>query len=143
MPSAANEVTIAAPPSDVFRFLAERENDLKWRQGIIELKHTSGSGVGARYTQILRGPRGRGIPADIEITELDPERTIAFRATAGPVRPRGRYLLTAAQGGTRVRFELDADLRGLKRLMAPMVQRTMDAEVSRLGALKQTIEAGL
>jgi uncharacterized membrane protein len=140
MPSANNEIVIDRPRDEVFAFLADPENDPQWRTGVVDLKHVSGSGVGARYAQGVKGPRGRRIPADIEITELIPGELIAFQTITGPVRPRGRYLLFSAEAGTRVRFELDADVRGVKRLMAPMVQRTMDSEVGQLGRLKQVIE---
>jgi uncharacterized protein YndB with AHSA1/START domain len=140
MPSAANEILIASPPDEVFRFLADPENDLQWRNGVLDLKRISGSGVGARYAQTVKGPGGKRIAADIEITELEPGHAIGFKTVTGPVRPRGRYLLTAAEGGTSLRFELEVKVGGLKRLMAPMVQKTMDAEVSRLEQLKQVLE---
>jgi uncharacterized protein YndB with AHSA1/START domain len=140
MPSAANEIVIARPPQDVFRFLADPENDPQWRSGVRDLERISGSGVGARYAQGVKGPRGRRIAADIEITELEPASAIAFQTITGPVRPRGRYLLAPADGGTRVRFELEAKLGGLKRLMAPMVQKTMNAEVGHLDRLKEVLE---
>ena len=140
MPSATNEILIDRPRGDVFAFLADPENDPQWRSGVLDLTHVSGSGVGARYAQGVRGPGGRRIPADIEITEFDPGQSLAFQTLTGPVRPRGRYLLSAAEGGTRVRFNLDADLRGFKRLMSSMVQRTMDNEVGQLDRLKHVIE---
>ena len=140
MPSATNEILIDRPRGDVFAFLADPENDPQWRSGVLDLTHVSGSGVGARYAQGVKGPGGRRIPADIEITEFDPGQSIAFQTLTGPVRPRGRYLLSAAEGGTRVRFNLDADLRGFKRLMSSMVQRTMDNEVGQLDRLKHVIE---
>ena len=140
MPSATNEILIDRPRGDVFAFLADPENDPQWRSGVLDLTHVSGSGVGARYAQGVKGPGGRRIPADIEITEFDPGQSIAFQTLTGPVRPRGRYLLSAAEGGTRVRFNLDADLRGFKRLMSSMVQRTMDNEVGQLDRLKRIIE---
>jgi uncharacterized membrane protein len=140
MPSATNEILIDRARDDVFAFLADPENDPQWRSGVMDLKHVSGRGVGARYAQGVKGPGGRRIPADIEITEFDPGQSIAFQTVTGPVRPRGRYLLSAAEGGTRVRFNLDADLRGFKRLMSSMVQRTMDTEVGQLDRLKRIIE---
>ncbi|MBV8987384.1 MAG: hypothetical protein JO372_02380, partial [Solirubrobacterales bacterium] len=76
----------------------------------------------------------------IEITELTPGEAIAFQTVAGPVRPRGRYVLAAADGGTRVRFELEADVKGVKRLLAPVVQKTMNNEVRQLDSLKRVIE---
>ena len=56
MPSAANEIEIALSPAEVFRFLADPTNDTKWMSGVLELKHVSGSGVGARYSQRVAGP---------------------------------------------------------------------------------------
>ena len=142
MPSATNEILIDRARDDVFTFLADPENDPQWRSGVLDLKHVSGRGVGARYAQGVKGPGGRRIPADIEITEFDPGRSIAFQTLTGPVRPRGRYLLSAAEGGTLVRFHLDADVRGFKRLMSSMVQRTMDNEVGQLDRLKRVLEQG-
>jgi uncharacterized membrane protein len=142
MPRASSEIVIKRPREDVFAFLADPENDPQWRSGVLDLKRVSGSGIGARYTQGVKGPGGRRIPADIDITELTPGEAIAFRTIAGPVRPRGRYVLAAANGGTRVRFELEADLKGVKRLLAPMVQKTMNNEVGQLESLKRVIEAG-
>jgi carbon monoxide dehydrogenase subunit G len=141
MPSASNEILIDRARDDVFAFLADPENDRQWRDGVLDLKRVSGEGVGARYAQGVKGPGGRRIAADIEITELTPGETIAFQTIGGPVRPHGRYLLIAADGRTRVRFELEAEIRGLKRLMAPIVQKTMNDEVGQLAKLKDVIEA--
>jgi hypothetical protein len=107
---------------------------------VLDRKRVSGSGVGARYAQGVKGPGGRRSPADIEITELTPGESIAFQTLTGPVRPRGRYVLATGDGGTRVRFELEAEVQGLKRLMAPMVKKTMDSEVGQLDQLKRVIE---
>jgi len=141
MPNASNDIVIDRPCDDVFAFLADPQNDRQWRSGVLDLTRVSGDGVGARYAQGVKGPGGRRIAADIEITELTPSQTIAFHTVAGPVRPRGRYVLTATDGGTHVRFELEADMRGLKRLIAPMVQKTMNDEVAQLAQLKHVIEA--
>ena len=140
MPSASNEIIINRPREDVFAFLADPENDPQWRSGVLDLERVSGSGIGARYAQGVKGPGGRRISADIEITELIPGETIAFHTLSGPVRPRGRYQLTAVDGGTRVRFELEANVKGLRRLIAPMVQKTMNKEVGQLDRLKRVIE---
>ena len=140
MPRASSEIVIKCPRDDVFAFLADPENDPQWRSGVLDLKRVSGSGIGARYAQGVKGPGGRRIPADIEITELTPGESIAFQTLTGPVRPRGRYVLAIGDGGTRVRFELQADVKGLKRLIAPLVQKTMNNEVGQLDRLKRVIE---
>ena len=142
MAHAEHTTTIARAPGDVFAFLANAENDPRWRQGVLEMTRVSGEGVGARYRQRLKGPFGRPTPADIEITDLRPDELIAFRGVAGPVRPEGRYELSPANGGgTRLRFRLDAELTGARRLMAPMVQKAMDGEVAAIDELKRVLEA--
>jgi uncharacterized membrane protein len=138
MASASNEIVIDRPLADVFAFLADAENDARWRPGVIEIKRESEK----TYRQTVKGPGGRSVSADVEITEVRPNELIAFRATSGPVRPQGRYTLSAEGDATRIRFELEAELGGLKRLLAPMVQKTMNSEVGALANLKRVLEEG-
>jgi uncharacterized protein YndB with AHSA1/START domain len=141
MPEASNEVVINRPVGEVFAFLADAENDPQWRSAVLDITREQGtSGVGTRYRQGVKGPGGRRVAADVEITEYQPETLIAFRGIAGPVRPEGRYTLSPADGGTRVRFELSAKLAGLKRFMSSPVQKSMDSEVGSLATLKQVLE---
>jgi carbon monoxide dehydrogenase subunit G len=142
MAHAEHTTTIDRPRPEVFRFLADGENDPRWRPGVTDMTRVSGTGVGTRYRQGVKGPLGRRIPADIEITELRESELIAFRGLSGPVRPTGRYELTDDGAGTRVRFVLDAKPTGIGRLMAPMVQRSMTGEVGALDNLKRLLESG-
>jgi uncharacterized protein YndB with AHSA1/START domain len=141
MPEESNTITIARPVSDVFAFLADAENDTQWRGGVIQMTRTSGQGVGTTYRQIVAGPGGRQIDADVEITEFVPDQRIAFRTTKGPVRPTGSYDVQARDGGTMVTFRLAATLGGVKKLMAPMVVKTMKSEVAALAELKRVLES--
>ena len=136
MPEESNTITIARPVGDVFAFLADAENDKQWRGGVIEMTRSSGQGVGATYRQIVAGPGGRRIDADVEITEFVPDQRIK-----GPVRPTGSYDLRAGDGGTVVTFRLAATLGGVKKLMAPMVAKTMRSEVAALTELKRVLES--
>ena len=130
MPAATHTTTIAAPVARVFAFVADGGNAKRWRPGVLDVEHVSGSGVGARYKQGVKGPGGRRVDADYEITAMEPGRRIAFRATAGPVRPAGEYTFEDLDGSTRVTMSLSATLSGWKALlMGGAVQKTMDAEV--------------
>jgi uncharacterized protein YndB with AHSA1/START domain len=140
MPQAASQTTIARPREEVFAYLANAENDRAWRPGVLEIARVSGEGAGARYRQVVAGPGGRRIDADIEVTHYEPPARLAFRTLAGPVRPVGSYELEEVACGTRVRFTLTAELGGLKRAMAPMVRRTMAAEVGSIDTLRQVLE---
>jgi carbon monoxide dehydrogenase subunit G len=133
-------VTIERPPETVFAFLSNPENDARWRPGVLDIAHVSGEGVGARYAQGVKGPFGRRIAADIEITDYRPNELIAFRTLSGPVRPRGRYELADEGGATRLRFSLEAELAGVQRLLGPAVARSMRSEVAALENLKSALE---
>jgi uncharacterized membrane protein len=142
MPSAQHSVSIRRPVSEVFAFVADGENAMRWRPGVLDVSHQSGEGLGAIYRQGVKGPGGRRIAADYEITAFEPDRRIAFRAIAGPVRPTGEYRFAAEGDGATVSLALDATLTGWKRLlMGRAVQSTMDAEVRNLDTLKSILEA--
>ena len=142
VPAASNSITIKRSPSEVFDFVADGTTATKWRPGVVDIALASGNGVGARYTQGVKGPGGRRVAADYEVTAYEPGQRLAFKAVAGPVRPTGEYRFEAVPDGTRVTFSLDAQLGMLKGLlMSRAVQKSMDAEVASLTRLKQVLEA--
>ena len=140
-PSAANEITIARPVDQVFAFFANPENDPQWRPGLVKITHLSGEGVGARYEQQMKGPAGMPIKAETEVVTVDPPRTIEFVTVKGFVQPRGRFSFSEADGGTNVRFELEAELGGVKGLlMGSSMEKTMTSEVGNLTRAKDVLE---
>lgn len=141
MPSASHSVTINRPAADVFAFLADGENERRWRSGVLDLQRVSGQGVGTVYRQGIRGPGGRRIAADYRITAYKPTSLLAFETIAGPVRPTGEFRLQEAGGATTLTMSLRAELAGVKRLLSNMVQKTMDAEVAAIGNIKRLLEA--
>jgi uncharacterized membrane protein len=141
VPSASRSVTINRPASEVFAFVADGENAPRWRSGVLDIQRVSGQGVGAVYRQGVRGPAGRRIAADYEVTAYEPDRLLAFKTIAGPVRPTGEFRLQEADGATTLTLSLQADLRGVRRLvMSGMVQQTMDAEVAAIDNVKRLLE---
>jgi carbon monoxide dehydrogenase subunit G len=141
MPSAERTITINRPIDEVFAFVADGRNAQRWRSGVLDVDLVSGAGLGARYSQGVRGPGGRRIAADYEITEYEPNSKIAFRATAGPVRPTGSFTFEGMGTGTILTFKLDAALGGLQKLlMGGAVQSTMNAEMGALDLLRDLLE---
>ena len=142
MPSAQGSVSIDRPVSDVFAFVADGENAMQWRPGVLDVAHVSGEGVGAVYRQGVKGPGGRRIAADYEVTAFEPNQRIAFRAIAGPVRPIGEYRFASEGERTTVTFSLEATLTGWKALlMGGPVKATMLSEVRTLETLKRILES--
>jgi uncharacterized membrane protein len=142
VPSTSHSVTINRPASEVFAFVADGENEPRWRPGVLDIQRVSGQGVGAVYRQGVRGPGGRRIAADYEVTAYEPDRRMAFRTIAGPVRPTGEFRFQESGGATTLTMSLQAELSGVKRLlMSGMVKKTMDAEVAAIENVKRILES--
>ena len=141
MAHATHSVRIGRPVETVFAFVADGEKCPQWRPAVLDITRVSGDGVGTRYAQAVKGPMGRRVAADYELTIFEPNRRIEFQTITGPVRPHGRYDFEALDGGTRLTFSLDAQLAGLRKLlMGSAVQKAMDAEVGNLDRLKRLLE---
>lgn len=144
MPAATRTVTIARPIDQVFAYFADATNSARWRSGVKEITAEGAPAVGTVYRQTVSGPGGRGIPADVEITEYRPNRMVVLRGIAGPLRPTVTYtFVPVGEAATEVTFALWAQLSGLKKLlMSGPVQKTMTAEVSGLDRAKTLLETG-
>jgi len=141
MPSASRTVVINRPVEDVFAFFTDPDNDPRWRTHVKDIHAHEPPAVGAHVHQVVAGPLGRGIPADLEITAYDVPSRYAFQVVAGPARPAGDFRFTPKGDGTEVSFTLSADLRGIKKLlMGKPVQQSMDSEVAALDTAKEILE---
>ena len=143
MPSAQRTIGIDRPPEQVFAFFADPANDRSWRPAVKEISAAGPAAVGSRIHQVVEGPGGRGIAADIEVTAYEPPSRYAFKVVAGPARPVGEFRIAPAGTGSQVTFSLSADLGGLKGLfMGRAVQGSMDGEMAALDTAKRLIEGG-
>src|SRR5262245_27954389 len=86
MPKASYSVTINRPVADVFAYVADGERCKEWRPGVLDIKRAGGEmtgGVGTRYLQGVKGPMGRRISADYEITVVETDKRIQFQTVTG------------------------------------------------------------
>ena len=118
MPHAERTITVARPADEVFAFFANPANDRSWRPHVKEISATGPVTQGSRIHQVVDGPGGRGIAADIEVMGYEPPTRYAFQVVAGPARPRGefRFTPTANAPGTSVTFSLAAELGGVVKI---------------------------
>lgn len=141
MPAAQRSVVVHRPADQVFAFFTDPANDPRWRPHVKEISAEGQIAPGTRIHQIVQGPGGRGIPADIEVTAHESPTRYAFRVTAGPARPVGEFVFTPAGDDTTVSFSLSADLGGIKKLfLSRAVQTSMDGEMAALDKAKAIIE---
>ncbi len=142
MPSAQRTIVINRPVDEVFAFFTNPTNELKWRTHVKEISTAGPVSVGTRIHQVVRGPGGRGIPADIEVTGYEPATRYAFRVVAGPVRPVGEFRFAPDGDATTVSLSLAADLSGMKKLLLSRpVQSSMNGEMRALDRARAVIES--
>jgi uncharacterized protein YndB with AHSA1/START domain len=142
MPNATRTIQIDRPPERVFAFFADPANDKSWRPHVKEIAAAGTARVGSRIHQVVDGPGGRGIAADIEVTAYEPPARYAFEVVAGPARPHGEFRFAPAGNGTEVQFSLSAEIGGLKRyLLSGPVQKSMDGEMAALDTAKRLLES--
>ena len=72
MPAAQRTLTIDRAQQEVFAFFSDPGNDPKWRPHVKEIAADGPPRVGSTIHQVVAGPAGRGIPADIEVTAYEP-----------------------------------------------------------------------
>jgi uncharacterized protein YndB with AHSA1/START domain len=143
MPHADRTITINRPPADVFEFFSNPANDRTWRPHVKEIAAEGPPGVGRKIHQVVDGPGGRGIAADIEVTAYDVPTRYAFQVVAGPARPKGEFQFRPSGEGTEATFSLSAELGPLKGVfMSRPVQSSMDGEMRALDTAKARLEAG-
>ena len=142
MAHAEHTVTVERPIEQVFAYVADERNDPRWRSGVLEIERVSEqTGQGATVRQVMKGPGGRRIRGDYRITTYEPPRRFEFQVIAGPARPAGRFALSEdGPGRTRLSFAMDVQPKGLMRLMAGMIAKQLNTEVTAIDRLKVNLE---
>lgn len=135
-------VVINKPVREVFDFLADGRNNSLWRPKVtdVQLKLGRPHAVGALYKQGIRGPGGKRVDGDYEITQFKQNEEISFRVVAGPSRPRGTLRIEYVNDGTRVHYVLDFQLKGWFKLRESMFVKELQDEVNNLNNLKAYLE---
>jgi carbon monoxide dehydrogenase subunit G len=120
-------VVVDRPIDEVFAFLADGENDIKFSPRLKRIERTSGDclGVGTTYESHARE---MGLPTrhKFRITEFEPPHRIRWQElTKAPVYiGEGGYdLAPAGEGATEVTFFNDLEARGPGKLLVGSIHR--------------------
>ncbi|MCU1532773.1 MAG: hypothetical protein JWO49_2344 [Arthrobacter sp.] len=142
MAFAEYEVLIERDAMTVYNFLLDATNLPSWREGVrsVELASGAAGAKGTVYRQTLAGPGGRPLAADFEITEARPGAEIQYQVIIGPARQHGGYYLSTEGRGTRVRFALQYESKGLLGRVKNVFRSRLRAEVGQLERLKTVLE---
>jgi hypothetical protein len=134
---------IARSTPDVFGFLTEVENLPRWQAGVTEAKLLSPGAmrVGSQFSQKTRiGPWN--LDTIGTVTGLKANEQLAFHLkSTGPLNCEVHFDLQPADGGTRVSLRGAAQLKGVWRILRPLLANELQKEtVAEVAAMKQLLE---
>ena len=133
-------VFIAAPPAEVYAFLAEPTNVPRWQTGVISSERTSPPPTVAGSTgRVVIEVMGQRVTANTKVLEAVPGRRLALATSVSGMSVVGSLDLAPAEGGTKVTFssEVKAEsifMAPLERMVTDAVEKDLDASLARLKA---------
>ena len=138
----SEEIVVARPAAEAFRYLADFENTAEWDPGIAEARQlTEGPvRVGSEYdvVALFRGKRQR---FRYTVTELEDGRRVVLEGVGDKALSDDEITVEPTGGGSRILYTADIRLKGLRRLaeplLRPLLRKTVDEA---LAGLKQTLD---
>jgi hypothetical protein len=118
---------VRATPDSAFGYLVDLENWPRWQGDMRSTALIEGQPgqVGARYRYVSKA-MGQTFDSTVRLVVADAPREVAFEGEwAGLLRPSGRYLIEPAPEGSWVTLNPHPEVRGLGRLLAPLMALTI------------------
>ena len=146
VPRLTDTIVIDRPIDDVFAFLADGENDIKFSPRLTSIERTSSGGLGVGTTYESRA-REMGLPTKhrFEITEYEPPRRLRWKElTKAPVyiREGGYDLEPAGERATRLTFFNDLEARNVGKLLVGSIHKRYDKNTGDFARrIKNAVEA--
>lgn len=110
---------IAAPPEEVFAFLADPANLPSWQTGIVSAERTSPDPIGVGSTaRIVRELGGQRLAVDLTITAYDAGRRLVLESAVSGIGVEATLDLAPRDGATDLRFGMT--IRAQNVFMAPI-----------------------
>jgi uncharacterized protein YndB with AHSA1/START domain len=137
---------IARPRDEVFAYLTDVENIPHWQSGVVESRPISEGPfrVGYQFSETVKAGPWK-LNALCTVTDLKPNERFAFVMTSdGPLDCEAHFDLQPVAGGTRVTVEGAARLRGIWRLLQPMMASELRKETkAELETLRRLLESDM
>ncbi|NJC95685.1 MAG: hypothetical protein C3F07_10730 [Anaerolineales bacterium] len=136
-----SKVWINRPVNEVFAFVSNKENDLQWQSGLVEVHQPPGPmSVGTQIDEVYSF-LGRKVVGKLEVTEYDPGKRITTKSIGGPFHIQYSYVLEAGNGGTQFTMNMEMKPEGFFTLAEPIVGANLKKNVDTdLASLKNVLE---
>jgi len=123
MPRYQTSIPSSLAPDAAFAYMAAFDNARDWDTTVTEARRLDSGPprLGSRFHLVSRF-FGRDVPLEYEITGFDEPRRLVLDVTNPTFTGRDEIDVEAASGGgSRVGYDASIDMRGLARLLTPIV----------------------
>lgn len=120
-------IALPLPAAAVFDYLEEVGNEIHWRQSVVESRYTAEQPVNLGTTGLtVVEMGGKRVEMTWRIHEFVPGTRVAWTLTGGPWLGGGGYTVQPSdEEGCRVTAEIEIRLRGVLRLLEPILGMTI------------------
>lgn len=136
--------SVAGSPESLFDYMTEPANLRSWQTSKTRVEPLSDGPPrkGYRVREWTKPPGAREFEQVVEFAEFERPSRLHVHVVEGPYPVDGTWSLTPADGGTRVDFVAEGELRGLMRFARPIVQRIMSRQFAGYhDRLRRNVEA--
>lgn len=136
-------VTIQKPIGEVFAQATAFKNSPEIMEAVIDVEILTEGPVREGYEfRETREIRGRKVPAVIEVTAFQPDKSYSVKSVQAGLDLRYHYTFTETTEGTKVDFKGELHTEGLRnKLMKPLIKQIIKKEdQNHLHHLKKFIE---
>lgn len=129
---------------EVFAYVTDLRNNVKWTTGLIAAEMTSPGPVkvGSTYKFDIK-MMGMTLETSGEVTAYEPPTQYAWKATSGPFPMSGSITFESVEGGTRIAEAIDARPGGFFKLAEPLLVKQQQSQMEAdLKKLKEILEQG-
>lgn len=131
---------VAAPPPEVFAFLADLDNIGEWQAGVVSIERTSPGPMGAGTTvRLVRDLMGQRVEAPLTVTDYEEASVLGIESTVSGVNARAMLDLTPMDGGDATELHFSVEIRGrsimtgfLEGVVAKAAATDIDASLARI-----------
>lgn len=138
------QTVINRPPQEVFEFVSDPTNSMKYQSGTLSSEWTSDGpvGVGSTWKAVVKF-MGREIEAELEITDWQPPTQNSYKAISGPV-PFEMTVKAESQGeGTLLTQTGKVEFGGFFKLAEGMASKQLEKQMEAdMHSLKVLLESG-
>jgi carbon monoxide dehydrogenase subunit G len=122
---------IAAPPDEVFAYIADLDNLPEWQSGVVAAERTTEGEMRVGATaRVVRQLMGQRIEAPLRVTEYDPPHRLGIGSEVSGVKALAELVLApAGDGATDLSFAMEIRGSLLTAFMEPMIANAAGADI--------------